>query len=309
MDGTKLQRVEVELDVAGLTHVGRERQRNEDQYLIATLQRSLLVRDTSIKAEALRWLPAASDGTVLLVADGMGGTDDGDVASSVAVRAIGEYLCNLPQLAGGTPSSVRARQGTLPGVREGLESALVEGDAEVRRAAAQTALSEEMGTTVTIAYLLWPLLYVAHAGDSRCYLFRAGELEQITTDHTLAQKFREHSSLPIGEDSPWHHALWNVLGGGQAGALEPEIHRLLLEPDDVVLLCSDGLTKHVSDQAMAEAVAGEPTSADACARLVTLANEGGGSDNVTVVVARRRHGDHRATATLEGPTRIRSPRR
>ena len=69
----------------------------------------------------------------------------------------------------------------LPGVRAGLESALVEGDAEVRRAAARTELSEEMGTTVTIAYLLWPLLYVAHAGYSRCYLFHQDKLEQLTT--------------------------------------------------------------------------------------------------------------------------------
>lgn len=306
METTELHREEVALDVAGLTHVGQQRQRNEDQYLIATLQRSLLVRDTSIKAEALRWLPASSDGTVLLVADGMGGADDGDVASSVAVRAIGEYLCNLPQLADGGARSARGQRGTLPGVRAGLESALVEGDAEVRRAAARTELSEEMGTTVTIAYLLWPLLYVAHAGDSRCYLFHHGALEQLTTDHTLAQKFREHSSMPIDEDSPWHHALWNVLGGGVAGGLQPEIRREALEAEDVVLLCSDGLTKHVSDAEVAAVLAQRPAAADACAELVARANAGGGSDNITVVVAQRAGVRRREQFTVEGPTRIRS---
>ncbi|MBW2527601.1 MAG: serine/threonine-protein phosphatase [Deltaproteobacteria bacterium] len=308
MDTEKLSRAEVALDVAGLTHVGRVRQRNEDQYLVATLQRSLLVRDTSIKAEALRWLPAASDGTVLLVADGMGGAEDGDVASSVAVRAIGEYLCSLPQLADGPSASVRLRAGTLPGVREGLESALVEGDAEVRRAAAEADLSEEMGTTVTIAYLLWPLLYVAHAGDSRCYLYRGGLLRQLTTDHTLAQKFAEHSSLPIDEDSPWHHALWNVLGGGAADALQPEVRRVALEPEDVVLLCSDGLTKHVSDVEIGQVLAARPAAADGCGSLVAAANEGGGSDNVTVVIAQRRQGGRQVAPTPEGPTRIRGAR-
>jgi serine/threonine protein phosphatase PrpC len=308
MDTDNLQRSDIALDVAGLTHVGRQRQRNEDQYLIATLQRSLLVQDTSIKAEALRWLPAASDGMVLLVADGMGGADGGDVASSVAVRAVGEYLCNLPQLADPGTAAVRGRAGTLPGVREGLESALVEGDAEVRRAAAGTDLSEDMGTTVTIAYLLWPLLYVAHAGDSRCYLFRRGALRQLTTDHTLAQKFSEHSSLPIDDDSPLHHALWNVLGGGAQSALKPEIRRVVLEADDVVLLCSDGLTKHVSDAAIAEVIAARTASAEACATLLSRANEDGGSDNITVVVAKRQGADRAAAVSVEGPTRIRPAR-
>jgi protein phosphatase len=114
--------------------------------------------------------------------------------------------------------------------------------------------------------------------------------------------------LPIDDDSPLHHALWNVLGGGAQSALKPEIRRVALEADDVVLLCSDGLTKHVSDAQIAEVIAAGPAAAEACAALVSRANDDGGSDNITVVVAQRQIADRCAAISVEGPTRIRAPR-
>ncbi len=299
----------VSVDVAGLTHVGRERRRNEDQFLIARLERNLFVEATSVEGAA-GLLPGSTEGTLMLVADGMGGAVGGDVASAVAVRAIADYVCNVMPWAdardreaaseerpsGGprdtTPEAVtgaprrRNRAPTLPGVRTGLSNALVEGDAKVRREATARG-TKSMGTTLTLGYVQWPQLYVAHAGDSRCYLLRGTRLSQLTTDHTLAEKLRAHSEqLEIDDSSPWHHILWNALGGGEHSAIEPEIHREELALGDTLLFCSDGLTKHVSDAAITATLLGGLRASASCDQLMRLALDGGGSDNITVVVAR-----------------------
>lgn len=303
---------DVSLDVAGLTDVGRERRRNEDQFLIARLERNLHVEATSVK-EAEGLLPGSTEGTVMLVADGMGGTAAGDLASSVAVKAIAGYVCNvLPWAdarnrtdAESEPPPQRKTEPTIPGMRVGLSNALVEGDAEVRRAA-DTHGKKGMGTTLTLGYLQWPQLYVAHAGDSRCYLLRGARLSQLTTDHTLAEKLRAQAAhLEIDDSSPWHHVLWNALGGGEHASIEPEVHRLQLTPGDTLLLCSDGLTKHVSDAEITATLRSATDATHACAVLVHKALEGGGSDNVTVVVARSR----RRQDPYDGdePTRVRKP--
>jgi protein phosphatase len=279
----------IELDTAGLTDVGRMRERNEDQFLIASVQRTLFVKTTSLHLDALQWLPNSQTGTVLLVADGMGGVGGGDVASTVAVRAIADYLTLVVPLASGGPLSQRpgSERVTVPGVRQGLRSALKRGDSEVKRAA-EKAGADAMGTTLTLAYVLWPYVYIAHVGDSRCYLHRDGTVTQLTTDHTFAQKLREQSSVVVDESSPWHHVLWNALGGDGSNTAEPDIQRVTLVAGDALVLCSDGLTKHVSESAIAKALDGAASASEACAELVGQANADGGTDNITVVIARCR---------------------
>jgi protein phosphatase len=294
----------VELDVAGLSDVGLEREHNEDQFLIATLQRNLEIHDTTIPPESRHWLPSSSEGNLLMVADGMGGTDGGEIASSVAVRAIADYVCNVLPWVDASARSSDAPRNTLPGVRTGLHSALVQGDNEVRRAAAQAGGSD-MGTTVTVAYLMWPMLYVAHVGDSRCYVLRGGALEQLTTDHTLATRIREKAGIDIDDSSPWHHILWNALGGGEGAEIEPEVHSHVLQGSDMLLLCSDGLTKHASDAEIANTLMAAPSAAEACRRLVAMAIADGGTDNVTVVIARRAGGGDLRAVDSEAPTRVR----
>jgi serine/threonine protein phosphatase PrpC len=301
---------DIELQAAGLSDVGQERERNEDQFLIATLQQTLHVMDTSVSRDALGWLPAGGKGILLLVADGMGGTGGGDIASSVAVRTIANYLCNvIPATEGVTPSQSPLRQATIPGVRQGLKSALEQGDAEVRRVAQSEGASEAMGTTLTMAYMRWPHLYVAHVGDTRCYLFRDDQLFQLTTDHTLAEQLRERTQLEVDESSPWHHVLWNALGGGESPSAEPEILRRTLLPKDTLLLCSDGLNKHVTDEEITVALRSAESAEDACKRLVAMANTGGGRDNITVVVARSTTPAHDAADDAARATTIRRPPR
>jgi protein phosphatase len=144
-----------------------------------------------------------------------------------------------------------------------------------------------MGTTLTMAYIVWPRLYVVHAGDSRCYLFHKRRLKQITTDHSYAQEFVDAGVIEPeeAEKSRWSHLLWNVIGG-KGDEVRPEVHKARLSTNDSLLLCTDGLTYHVSDDELAELLASDLSAAELCQQLVDVANEAGGSDNITVVVAR-----------------------
>jgi protein phosphatase len=274
------------MDAAGATDGGRARPINEDAYLIAALQRSMVVHDASPEA-ARGWLSGGSAGTLLMVADGMGGEGGGDVASRVAVNAVASYLLNVM-----TWPTAPARAPTpheypsSPGVRDQLSSALVVGDSTVKTTAANTA-TPRMGTTLTMALVLWPDLYVAHVGDTRCYLLRSGQLKRLTTDHTVAEMVRANVAEPVQVASQLHHTLWNSLGGS-AELPKPEIAKLELELGDVLLLCSDGLTKHVTDEEIRTLLSTDQPNATRCVTFVERANAGGGSDNVTVVVATAR---------------------
>lgn len=266
------------MDVAGRTDIGCVREQNEDSFVIAHLGRSLEVIETSLAVGQAQRRIDGPKGTLLMVADGMGGHGGGEVASTVAVDAIAQFaLYAMPWM-------------TQPD--EAAETALLEqlGGAMTRcqERLAQVAVRKRIdqlrpGTTLTIAYTLWPKLYVTHAGDSRLYLYRGGQLAQVTTDHTVGQALRAQGALG---DAPsrFDHILVNVVGGGGA-QVNAEAHRLTLEPGDRVLLCSDGLTGHVPDEAIAAALAAHPTSASACDHLVEAAKADGGHDNVTVVVA------------------------
>jgi protein phosphatase len=233
----------------------------------------------------------------------MGGVEGGEVASTVAVQTIVEYVCGVAPWADASMSDTREGRGTLPGVKTGLHEAFERGDAQVKQAA-QRRGGGDMGTTLTAAYLLWPSLYVAHVGDSRCYLLRDGALVQLTTDHTMANKLKQASDIDLDESSPWHHVLWNAIGGGQHASMEPELHRHPLSIGDVILLCSDGLNKHATDEEIADAINASPSADEACKRLVAMANAGGGSDNITVVVARCKFADQ-LMVDSEAPTMVR----
>jgi protein phosphatase len=224
------------------------------------------------------------DAHILLVADGMGGKESGQVASTIAVQSIARYLCNITPF---VESSLH--RDTVKGLREGLLSAFEATDSNVRDAA--QGPSKGMGTTLTLGYLLWPRLYIAHAGDSRCYLRRKNRgqepsFEQLTVDHTVAQRLAD-KGIEVDEASEMHHVLVKALGGTSEKG-EADVYRVDLRYGDVLLLCSDGLTKHVPPADIAS-VLDDNESAEACCReLVDRANAGGGTDNITVVVARAR---------------------
>jgi protein phosphatase len=128
-------------------------------------------------------------------------------------------------------------------------------------------------------------MYVVQVGDSRCYYFRAGELHQLTRDQTVAQALVDAGALrqSRAHQSPFSHVLASALGAASA---EPAVFRVRMARDAVVLLCSDGLTKHVGDDAIAGVLRTMRGSEQACRDLLQLALDGGGSDNVTVLIGR-----------------------
>jgi serine/threonine protein phosphatase PrpC len=276
-------KAEVALDAAGLTDIGEQRDKNEDAYLIGTLHRSLIVHDATASAEG--WFAGEPAGTLLVVADGMGGQGGGDIASRTAVNAVSSYLLNALPWAKPAPGSTSARE-SLTGVRQGLFSALVASDQVVRTAGVKSG-SPHMGTTLTAALVLWPVMYVAHVGDTRCYLLRAGKLHRLTTDHNLAAKLGPDETRRHAEDL--QNILWNTLGASEE-LPRPELSKLDLLPGDTLLLCSDGLNKHVPDDQLQAVLESGMSSRACCARLIQLALDGGGTDNVTALVAQLKPG-------------------
>ena len=271
----------IQLDAHGHTDVGRKRERNEDQFLVSTLSKSLLVEQTSLQLDDRTRLHGAVQGSLMLVADGVGGHEGGEVASRIAVEAIVRFALNtMPWFFG----LDHAREDDLVAV---LGAAIERSEAAVCEEQERASLPR-MGTTMTMAYVLWPLLYLVHAGDSRAYLLREGELRQLSRDHTLAQLLSDQAGESHGEDT-FQGRVGDVLVnavGADGNRVRPEVSKHRLVPDDRLLLCTDGLTKHLSDDEILSVLAETGDAATASQRLVDEANRAGGSDNITAVVAR-----------------------
>jgi protein phosphatase len=258
-----------------LSHRGLVRENNEDHYVVFRRRRAREVLLTNLPAGFLR--PADDTGYVLAVADGMGGPAFGELASSLALRSAWD------QAPGAIKWTWIITDREVEELRERVEFVFRRMDeALLERARADPACAG-MGTTLTAAYTVGPEAFVAHAGDSRAYLCRAGALTQVTCDHTLAQRCHD-LALPVLYRS-WYHTLTNCLGGG-GGDLRVEFHRLRLADGDQLLLCTDGLTDVVGDLEIG-GLLGRGSHPQECVQaLVDRALDRGGPDNVTAVLAR-----------------------
>jgi serine/threonine protein phosphatase PrpC len=264
------------LQTHGLTDRGQVREKNEDQFAITEVRRVLRVCQSSLKQPEV--LLGDQLGHLMIVADGMGGHQAGDVASAMAVAGIENLVLNTI----GWLFRLRGE-----GVLKELCETLVTADRWVEEAADRDEGLQGMGTTVTLAYVTGRALYVAHAGDSRCYLFRDGELEQLTQDHTIAGQLL--SGGAITADQAAHHSMRNVVtnavGGGHTG-VNPEVLKRGIAAGDLILICTDGLTELVSDEEIAAMLAEGGSPEQLCRELVDEANRRGGNDNITAIVAR-----------------------
>jgi serine/threonine protein phosphatase PrpC len=269
----------IELDVSGDSDIGCTRSENQDHYLIADLRRQIVIRQTDLPVNERDEMFGSCEGSLFIVADGMGGHNDGERASRTAVKATALYVLDMMHWflklnCDDEQDFVDELSNSLSVVQDRLWSQ-------------SDGSSRGMGTTVTMAYLLWPKMYVIHAGDSRCYLFRAGKLEQLTTDHTLAQQMLDAGAMSVEEaaTSRWRHVLWNCVGGANA-SVRPEAIRVRLEVGDTLLLCSDGLNRMIDDTLIASILRDCETSGDAVAELVLAAKAAGGKDNISAIVCR-----------------------
>jgi serine/threonine protein phosphatase PrpC len=263
----------------GMTDKGKVRPTNEDQFLCAELTKAMRVWQTTLSE------PRAQIGDerahLFLVADGMGGHRAGEQASALAVIAIEQFTLNTFKWFFHSDGPEAQR------VLGQFQVALRQADARIIEESADHPELRGMGTTVTMAYHLDAQLCVVHAGDSRAYVFADDELTQITHDHTLMAEMVRRGTLQP-EQVAHHrlrHVITNVLGGTEPG-VDVEAHTLEMHPGDRLLLCSDGLTEMLSNDAIAATLRAEPEPEAACGMLVAQANDAGGADNVTVLIVR-----------------------
>ena len=269
-----------ELDMFGLTHQGHRRRNNQDHFLIATIHAEIRVHSTSLTGTAELPLYGNRLGTVLLVADGVGGTSDGGAAAQLATESVMQYVA----------SSLRCYhemgRGNDPQFLSSLREAALRAHEAVLAEAATRTDRASLATTLTLGIGVWPWLYVVQVGDSRAYIYAGERLVQVTRDQTMAQEMLDMGALKAADlpKSPLNDILSSAIGAEDAS---PVVSRVdVSERGCVLLFCTDGLTKHVSD-AEIEAHCAVGTTAEQLGRtLVDLALERGGSDNITIVIAR-----------------------
>ncbi len=273
--------------IFGLTDRGSVRENNEDQFLVAQLERAVVIEQTGFQgfdAGHPKRITDEPPARLLMVADGMGGHEAGEVASSVVVDAMAHYAFSMmPWLGDGDGDA------ELDTTADDLRKAVEHAQQRISQVAARKGLSQDLGTTLTMAYVVWPTLYLVHVGDSRAYLHRSGELFRLTRDHNLAEEMVRRRVLTEAQArvSRYSSVLTNAVAGS-AEEIEVELHRLALEPGDRLLLCTDGLYGEMEDREIAvrlDNVTG-PHLVEPCVRaLVAAAKRAGGRDNLTAVLA------------------------
>jgi len=263
---------------AGATDRGLVRDNNQDHFVVAEMTRAMHIQASSLPQPSMLFGHVRVRGHLFIVADGMGGHRGGEQASALAVVTIEDFLLN-------TLRWFYRLQGEA--VVTEFQLALRAADDRIFAEAERHPGLRGMGSTVTMAYVVDRTLYVVHAGDSRLYVLRGGQLYQLTNDHTLVgELLRNHLITPENAAThPMRNVVTNTVGGATPG-VEAEVHKLPLEPDDCMLLCTDGLTNMVPGEEISGILLAEADPASACARLIERANALGGNDNITAVVAR-----------------------
>jgi protein phosphatase len=272
----------IQVDAFGCTDVGKVRSRNQDHYLIATLRRTLEIESTSIPAEAVQNLGPGARALLLLVADGVGGGAGGEEASTGTLDAIVRYM------AGTSRFFDRLDEQGLEDFRTDLTFAVQWSHAALRdRTTDSSPELAGMASTLTMALVIWPRAFVCQVGDSRCYHLRSAQLTQVTTDQTMARQLIDDGLMPeeAAHRSPLSHVLSQSIGHSEPDVW-PVLTELELRQGDTLLLCTDGLMKHVPDADIAELLSTTTSASEAASALVGAALEAGGSDNVTVMAAR-----------------------
>lgn len=269
-----------ELDLFGITHPGRVRTSNQDQFLLCTVHPQVVVHGTSLTDTSAITLRGQRVATIMLVADGVGGSADGHEASRLATIAVTEYFASAMKCWHAAGSASESE------FTAALRESAIEAHRRVKEQSAIQLDGRKMATTLSVGIVVWPWLYVVQVGDSRCYHFQDGLLRQVTRDQTLAQEMIDRGALTPerAQNSPLSHVLSSAIGADDA---VPEISRVdVSKRGCIALVCSDGLTKHVSDEDIREACVRMDSSEQLCRELLDLALERGGSDNITIVVGR-----------------------
>jgi len=242
----------------------------------------VVVYNTSLPSTESLPLRGSRLATVMVVADGVGGAAGGNEAAQLATEAVTGFVS----------STLRCYHSAGSAGDEGFFTSLDAAAVEAHRAVlAKSALrkdARQMATTLTVCIAVWPWAYVVQVGDSRAYIYAGGKLKQITRDQTVGQALVDQGAIPADklEKSPLKHVLASAIGSDEA---LPEVTRFNIgEKGSLILLCSDGLNKHVSDDEIASAISTMTSSTQLATQLLDLCLERGGKDNITILAACRR---------------------
>ena len=268
-----------EIDVYGLTHAGKVRPDNQDHFLICALRKQMAVFQTSLpQPEQLGGGPERL-AFLAMVADGVGGAVKGEEASRVALEQVTQYVSGTMRCYYATGAE------NDQAFTEALQEAALHSSAELRRLGQEDPDYEGMATTLTLYLGVWPRAYLLQVGDSRCYVFQNSELRQITRDQTMAQELLDIGVLKPTDAAAarFSRTLSSSIGGRMT---DPVVTRLDMTWGTIVLLCSDGLTAHVPDDRIRERLRTMTSAKQVAEDLLRDALEGGGEDNVTIIVGR-----------------------
>jgi protein phosphatase len=267
------------IDAWGLTHPGLQRPDNQDHFFLGALAQGVNVEATSVAELDEPVLHVDRLASLGIVADGVGGADGGEEAARTAVRELVAAVSRF------FPHAEFAESQDPDVFSRLLHEAALECHEALLKKSEGEGQGRRFATTLTLFLGLWPHAYLLQLGDSRCYVFREGRLTQISQDQTLAQELIDSGVLSRmqAEGTRWADILSSSMGGPEA---TPVVTRFVREWGTVVLLCSDGLTKHVSDARIEEVLATMTDSRQAAELLLQDALEHGGSDNITVLVGR-----------------------
>ena len=254
--------------VAGRSDVGSVRTNNEDSFVVADPRERARI-DTS---SGTRDLVVSGRGLLLAVSDGMGGAEAGEVASAIVVESLHRTFAKAPL------------EGDEDSIAAFIDTAVSEANREVIESAKQPG-RQGMGATLTAVLLHAGNAYIAEVGDSRAYVVRGRRIRQMTKDQSFVQLLIDAGALSPDDAKVSPHKNVILQAMGQKASVTPAVGRLALRRGDKLLLCSDGLTNKVEDTEIADIVDAAATLDEACARLIALANERGGEDNITAVLA------------------------
>ncbi len=268
-----------ELDVYGLTHPGLVRKNNEDHFLICALKKKVEVYHTSLPNPGILTDPSHRVAMMALVADGVGGAKAGEEASRITLEHVTRYVTEALEC-----YYTNDPENDSQFISE-LGEAALKVHSEIAVEAATDSARRGMATTLTLWLGIWPNAYLLQVGDSRCYSLRDGNLMQMSRDQTMAEEFVQQGVFNR-EDAAfkrWANVLSSAIGGPQAA---PTVSKVPQSWGSIGMMCSDGLTRHVSDEKIKEVLSTLTSAKDGCERLLQYALDGGGEDNITVLIGR-----------------------
>lgn len=268
-----------ELDVYGMTHKGKVRPENQDHFLTAALHKQMRIRQTSLPMAEFEDPETNRLAFLAMVADGVGGGMAGEEASRYALEVVTEYVTNS------THCFYTAESSDDDAFRLTLEAAAHRAHDTLNERSKGDPSRRGMATTLTLFIGVWPRSYLLQVGDSRYYMLRGDTLTQVTRDQTMAQELLDLGVLRRTDKQVerFSHVLSSAIGGTTT---MPVVTAVANDWGVVHMLCSDGLTKHVSDDRIREVLVSMTSSRQACETLVQEALDGGGRDNITVIVGR-----------------------